>query len=252
MWMLRSLVLCCRLHSPVAGMRECEMDSVMRPAAGPLRVCRTNSAGHSPVQQSTSAKGLRLCYTDLNQTVHVLIGSVSCGLDVRTVVRSRGPSHGAGAQEQVAVGVLPVQVVSTCQSILAVCSADAPGHKGATVTLSLVPSGRLCRVLFGYSPWAPTQKLERCSIFEPASACSGPLTFTSSTLHSRVTVGTGVLFLTKVLISSFFQGWLILKYVYVAVGLYFLRVLLMWEVLLRAPVPFVVFLTEQDGEHVPE
>ena len=70
MWMLRSLVLvlCWRLHSPVAGMRESEKDSV-----------RTNSAGHFPVQQSTRAKGQRLCYTDLGQTVHVLIGSVSCG-----------------------------------------------------------------------------------------------------------------------------------------------------------------------------
>ena len=80
-------------------------------------VCRTNSAGHSPVQQSTRVEGLRLCHADLGQTVHVLIGSVSCGLEVRSVIRSRGRSNGTGAKEQVAVGVLLVQVVHMAKGV---------------------------------------------------------------------------------------------------------------------------------------
>ena len=74
-WMLWSLVLCWRLHFPVAGMRESE--NGFGPATRsfpvesmPYKICR-------PLPGPT--EGQRLCYTDLGQMVHVLIGSVSCG-----------------------------------------------------------------------------------------------------------------------------------------------------------------------------
>ena len=71
------LVLCWRLSFLVAGKRKSEIDSVLRPAAVPSE--HAELAGHPLVQQSTRAKDQRLCYTDLDQTVRVLIGSVSCG-----------------------------------------------------------------------------------------------------------------------------------------------------------------------------
>ena len=66
------------------------------------------------------------------------------------------------------------------------------------------------------------------------------------------TVATGVHFLTEFLIGSFFLGRLILKYVFVAVGLYHFEGIAHVGVLLsvcRERVPFVVFHNEQDGEH---
>ena len=70
--------------------------------------------------------------------------------------------------------------------------------------LRLVPFGRLSQALLGYPPWAPIprtgghqpQKLDRCSTFKPASACSRRRSSSSSSFRSRASAATGVLYFT--------------------------------------------------------
>ena len=79
----------CRVSFKVLVSRSCPVKSM------------PNSAGQFPVRWSTRAKGLRLCYTGCGRRVHALIGSVSCGLDVRSIVRSRGRSCSTDAKDRV-------------------------------------------------------------------------------------------------------------------------------------------------------
>ena len=155
-------------RSPVAGMQESE---VVGPATRSCPVESTLNSAGLLVQQSTRIKGLRLCHTDLGQTVHVRTPREKrCLVSWLEQCQSLDP-----------YGYSEVSLVWAISLVTrARVSVGHFGHKGESAAPQSGPVWRLSWELFGYTRWATIprtgghqpQNWTGTLFFEPASACS--------------------------------------------------------------------------------